>query len=83
MAFVHNNGSNVDCAARSMETNHGWYSLGCAGHTLQLCVNAGLAIVSVFALLPVLFGLLSLLKMICPLIHQCKFQLRWNLSSFG
>ena len=44
MAFVHDNGANIDCAARSLETELNWYSQGCAGHTLQLCVNAGLKI---------------------------------------
>ena len=27
-----------------MEEEYGWLSLGCAGHTLQLCVNSGLEI---------------------------------------
>ena len=44
MALIHDNGSNIDLAARTSEAEQGWYSLGCAGHTLQLCVNAGLMI---------------------------------------
>ena len=36
MAFIHDNGSNIDLAARTLEAEQGWYSLGCAGHTLQL-----------------------------------------------
>ena len=43
MAFIHDNGANIGLAART-EAEQGWYSLGCAGHMLQLCVNAGLKI---------------------------------------
>ena len=43
IAFVHDNGANIDCV-KSLETELGWYSQGCAGHTLQLCVNAGLKV---------------------------------------
>ena len=32
----------IDFAAGTLEAKLGWHSLGCAGHTLQLCVNAGL-----------------------------------------
>ena len=46
MAFIHDNGANIGLAARTLEAEQGWYSLGCAGHTLQLYVNAGLKIIS-------------------------------------
>ena len=46
VAFVHDNGANIDSAGKSLETEHGWCSQGCAGHTLQLCVNAGLKVSS-------------------------------------
>ena len=36
MEFVNDNGANIDCAAKSLEMKLGWYSQGCAGHTLQL-----------------------------------------------
>lgn len=38
--------SNIGRTAKTLETENGWYSLGCAGHTLQLCVNAGIKISS-------------------------------------
>lgn len=44
MAFVHDSGANIDCAAKSLKNELNWYSQGRAGHTLQLCVNAGLKI---------------------------------------
>ena len=44
VCFVHDNGANIDLAARMLKDELGWYSLGCAGHTLQLCVNNGLRI---------------------------------------
>ena len=44
VSFVHDNGSNIDLAARLLENELGWLSMGCAGHTLQLCVNAGLKV---------------------------------------
>lgn len=43
-SFVHDNGSNIDLAGRMLEEEKGWVTLGCAGHTLQLCVNSGLKI---------------------------------------
>jgi len=43
VAFVH---ANIDYAGKSLETERGWCSQGCAGHTLQLCVNAGLKVSS-------------------------------------
>ena len=42
VAFVHDNCKNIDNAGKILESEHGWFSLGCAGHTLQLCVNSGL-----------------------------------------
>ncbi|XP_065891555.1 zinc finger BED domain-containing protein 4-like [Dysidea avara] len=42
VAFVHDNCKNIENAGNSLEEVYGWFSLGCAGHTLQLCVNAGL-----------------------------------------
>lgn len=41
-AIVHNNGSNMVAAARLLEEKHGWFSVRCAGHTLQLIVNSAL-----------------------------------------
>ncbi|XP_011405991.1 PREDICTED: zinc finger BED domain-containing protein 4-like [Amphimedon queenslandica] len=43
-SFVHDNGSNIDLAGRLLEEELGWATIGCAGHTLQLCVNSGLKI---------------------------------------
>lgn len=42
IAIVHDNGSNVVLAARILEEKHGWTSIRCAGHTLQLVVNNAL-----------------------------------------
>ena len=44
VAFVHDNGSNIDLAGRLLCDKYGWYTEACAGHTLQLCVKAGLRI---------------------------------------
>jgi len=33
VAFVHNNCKNIENAGKSLEEAHGWFSLGCAGHT--------------------------------------------------
>ena len=41
-AIVHDNGSNIVAAARLLEEKHGWMSVRCTGHTLQLVVNAAL-----------------------------------------
>lgn len=46
MSFFHDNGSNIGCTAKTLETENGWSSLGHAGHTPQLCVNAGIEISS-------------------------------------
>ena len=42
VAFIHDNCRNIDNAGKALESEYGWYSQACAGHTLQLCVNAGL-----------------------------------------
>ena len=44
VAFVHDNCKNIENTGNSLEEEHGWLSLGCAGHTLQLRVNSGLEI---------------------------------------
>ena len=44
VAFVHDSGSNINLAGRLFSDKHGWYTEACAGHTLQLCVKAGLQI---------------------------------------
>ena len=44
VAFVHDNCKNIENAGNTLEEECGWLSLGCAGHTLQLCVNSGLEI---------------------------------------
>ena len=45
-AFVHNSGSNIRLAGQ-LHDKYGWYTEACAGHTLQLCVKAGLEIRSI------------------------------------
>ena len=44
VAFVHDNCKNIENAGNTLEEEHGWLSLGCAGHTLQLYVNSSLEI---------------------------------------
>ncbi|KAM3842535.1 E3 SUMO-protein ligase ZBED1-like [Diretmus argenteus] len=41
-AVVHDNGSNVVAAANLLSEKHGWASVRCAGHTLNLVVQSGL-----------------------------------------
>ncbi|XP_063324202.1 E3 SUMO-protein ligase ZBED1-like [Pelmatolapia mariae] len=41
-AVVHDSGSNMVAAMRLLEEKHGWASIRCAGHTLQLIVNTAL-----------------------------------------
>lgn len=41
-AVVHDSGSNMVAAMRMLEEKHGWASIRCAGHTLQLIVNTAL-----------------------------------------
>ncbi|XP_069389205.1 E3 SUMO-protein ligase ZBED1-like [Paralichthys olivaceus] len=40
--IVHDNGSNIVAAAQLLEDKHGWSSVRCAGHILQLIVNSAL-----------------------------------------
>ena len=44
VAFVLDKCKNIENADNTMEEEHGWLSLECAGHTLQLSVNSGLEI---------------------------------------
>ena len=46
-AFVHDSGSNIHLAGQLLHDKYGWYTEACAGHTLQLCVKAGLEIRSI------------------------------------
>ncbi|KAM8766859.1 E3 SUMO-protein ligase ZBED1-like [Acanthopagrus schlegelii] len=41
-AVVHDNGANVVAAAKILEERHGWASVRCAGHTLNLVVQNSL-----------------------------------------
>lgn len=41
-AVVHDNGANMVAAMRLLEQKHGWASVRCAGHTLQLVINHAL-----------------------------------------
>ncbi|KAL7854971.1 hypothetical protein SRHO_G00033500 [Serrasalmus rhombeus] len=42
IAIVHDNGANVVAAANILVEKHGWSSVRCTGHTLQLVINAAL-----------------------------------------
>ncbi|KAM4557393.1 E3 SUMO-protein ligase ZBED1-like [Fundulus diaphanus] len=42
IAIVHDNGANIVAAANILEEKHGWSSVRCTGHTLQLVINAAL-----------------------------------------
>lgn len=42
VAVVHDNGSNVVLAANILQEKHGWKSVRCAGHTLQLVISHAL-----------------------------------------
>lgn len=44
VAFIHDNCKNIANAGKVLESENGWISLSCAGHTLQLCVNSGLEV---------------------------------------
>jgi len=46
-AIVHDNGSNMVAAAKKLEALHGWSSVRCVAHTIQLVVNAVLQSVSI------------------------------------
>ncbi|KAA0721455.1 hypothetical protein E1301_Tti020347 [Triplophysa tibetana] len=39
IAIVHDNGANIVSAANILEEKHGWSSVRCTGHTLQLVIN--------------------------------------------
>uniref|UniRef100_A0A8C1VWD7 HAT C-terminal dimerisation domain-containing protein n=1 Tax=Cyprinus carpio TaxID=7962 RepID=A0A8C1VWD7_CYPCA len=43
-AVVHDNGANVVAAAKILQGRHGWASVRCAGHTLNLVVQSSLKI---------------------------------------
>ncbi|KAI7790056.1 putative zinc finger BED domain-containing protein 4-like, partial [Triplophysa rosa] len=43
-AVVHDNGANVVAAAKILHERHGWTSVRCAGHTLNLVVQSSLKI---------------------------------------
>lgn len=40
IAIVHDNGANIVAAANILKEKHGWSSVRCTGHTLQLVINA-------------------------------------------
>lgn len=42
IAIVHDNGANIVAAAKTLEEKHGWSSVRCTGHTLQLVINSAL-----------------------------------------
>lgn len=42
IAIVHDNGANIVAAVNLLEEKHGWSSVLCTGHTLQLVINAAL-----------------------------------------
>ncbi len=42
IAIVHDNGANIVAAANILEEKHGWSSVRCTGHTLQLVINTAL-----------------------------------------
>ena len=46
-AFVHDSGSNIRLPQQLLHDKYGWYAEACAGHTLQLCIKAGLEIRSI------------------------------------
>ena len=51
VAVVHDQGSNMQACFRNMKTEHGWETVKCAAHCLQLCVEDGLKINSIARLL--------------------------------
>ena len=42
VAVVHDQGSNIQLCGEILENDVGWYSISCAAHKLQLCVNGAL-----------------------------------------
>ena len=63
VAFVHDKCKNIENAGNTLEEEHGWLSLECAGHTLQLCVNFGLEI-------PVISPAIAVGQLICRRTSQ-------------
>ena len=51
VAVVHDQGSNMQASLRILSDELEWASVNCAAHTLQLCINEGLQIPSIAALL--------------------------------
>ena len=51
MAVVHDHGSNMQASLRILHDDSGWASVNYAAHTLQLCVNEGLQLPNIAALL--------------------------------
>lgn len=51
VAVVHDHGSNMQASLRILHDDSGWASVNCAAHTLQLCVNEGLQLPNIAALL--------------------------------
>ena len=51
VAVVHDQGSNMQASLRILNDESEWASVNCAAHMLQLCVNEGLQIPSIAALL--------------------------------
>ena len=49
VAVVHDHGSNMQVFLRYFDS--GWASVNCVAHTLQLCINEGLQLPSIAALL--------------------------------
>ena len=38
IVFIHDNASNIELAGRLLKDKYGWYTDGCAGNALQLCI---------------------------------------------
>ena len=51
VAVVHDQGSNKQASLRILNDESEWARVNCAAHTLKLCVNEGLQIPSIAALL--------------------------------
>ena len=52
VAVVHDHGSNMQASSyRILHDDSGWASVNCTAHTLQLCVNVGLQLPNIAALL--------------------------------
>ena len=44
IAFVHDSSANINLAGQQLHDKYGWHTEACAGHTIQLCVKAGLSV---------------------------------------